>query len=504
MSDVYALGVLLYELLAGRSPHQFSAAHPSPTELLRVVGEVEPVRPSLAAADPSRRRLLRGDLDNILLTALRKEPARRYPSVGAFAEDIQRHLQKRPVRARAATFGYRTGKFFSRNRAAAIAGALAILALVAGTVVSVWNAQRARSETRRAARNFEDVRQLTNSFLFEFHDAIANLPGATAARRLVVSRALEYLDKLSRQAASDPRLQMELAEAYLKIGDVQGKPYTANLGDAEGAIHSYHQAATIAAAEAANEAGTTRSDARNVLSKAYASLATVQARANQFDEATANNSRALAIGEALLADDPAHADDWRRLIVSCHLGLGDAIQGGNHVRQDPALFRGALAHYRRALPVAEQSVAALPESAIDLHHLARTCARIAAIQAELGEKSGDPADFDECFAFHERNAALYTTLVERNPENVQFRRNLADAFVATAYARVLSGRHLELGLDETTRALQIEATARRGRSGQCRSAAGPRFCALHRRARPPGAGRIFPRRRPIPKRSPHS
>ncbi len=445
VSDVYTLGVLLYELLAGRSPHQFTAAHPSPTELLRVVGELAPVRPSLAEADATRSRHLRGDLDNILLTALRKEPARRYASVGALAEDIQRHLNQRPVRARAATFGYRAAKFFRRNKAATIAGTLAILALLAGTAISVWNAQRAQSEARRAERNFEDVRHLTNSFLFEFHDAIATLPGATAARRLVVSRALEYLDKLSRQGASDPRLQMELAGAYLKIGDVQGKPYSANLGDAEGAIRSYNQAARIASPLAGQEAGTTQSQARSVLSKAYASLATVQARANQLEQATANNSRALAISEALLLDDPAQADDWRRLNVACHLGLGDAIQAGNHSRHDPFLYRAALDHYRRAFPVAEQLVTAHPTSEIDLRALAKSCARIAGILAELGAQPGGASQFDESFALHQRTASLFATLIKLKPENIQFQRDLADALVMTAYARVLSGRELELG-----------------------------------------------------------
>jgi serine/threonine protein kinase len=96
VSDVYSLGALLYELLAGDPPHRFSTPRPSPTELFNVVVEQESRRASVAASSPERRRELRGDLDNILLTALRKEPEQRYSGVTAFADDLRRYLQQRP------------------------------------------------------------------------------------------------------------------------------------------------------------------------------------------------------------------------------------------------------------------------------------------------------------------------------------------------------------------------------------------------------------------------
>ena len=115
-SDVYALGALLYELLAGVSPHRFSGGQPSPEEIARVICDVEPARPSLAASSPELRRQMRGDLDNIVLTALRKEPARRYSSVAMFAEDIRRHLLRQPVRARPNTAWYVTTRFAARHK----------------------------------------------------------------------------------------------------------------------------------------------------------------------------------------------------------------------------------------------------------------------------------------------------------------------------------------------------------------------------------------------------
>jgi hypothetical protein len=273
VSDVYALGVLLYELLVGHSPHKFSVPNPSPTELWQVVGEHTAIRPSLAAPDKQIARRLRGDLDNILLMALRKEPARRYTGVGAFSEDIRRYLHKHPIRARPATAGYRAGKFFSRNKVGSVTAAVALVAFLAGTAATIANARRAESEARRAevearraATHFNDVRKLANSFLFEFHDAIARLPGATSARQLIVGRALQYLDKLVQESTGDHALALELAEAYLKVGDVQGKPYTPNLGDSEGAIRSYAKAAEIVAPLVTRERASGKTEARNVTS----------------------------------------------------------------------------------------------------------------------------------------------------------------------------------------------------------------------------------------------
>ena len=111
----------------------------------------------------------------------------------------------------------------------------------------IWEAQIARAERARAERHFNDVRMLANSFLFEFHDAIQNLPGSTPARELVVKRALEYLDRLAQEAGDDASLRRELATAYEKVGDVQGSPYRSNLGNLKGALISYGKALELRA-----------------------------------------------------------------------------------------------------------------------------------------------------------------------------------------------------------------------------------------------------------------
>src|SRR4029077_116220 len=191
-------------------------------------------------------KLLRGDLDNIVLKALRKEPERRYASVDQFSEDIRRYLEGRPVIARKDTLGYRTSKFIARNKIAVAAAALILLSLIGGIHTTGLPAHRANQQRARAEQRFNDVRHLANSLLFELHGAIENLPGSTAARELLVKRALEYLESLAQEAENDSCLQRELTSAYVKVGNVQGNPNNANLGDAAGALQSYRQAQKIA------------------------------------------------------------------------------------------------------------------------------------------------------------------------------------------------------------------------------------------------------------------
>jgi TolB-like protein/Flp pilus assembly protein TadD len=129
-SDVYALGVVLYELLTGRRPYD---AGSSPAEMVRVVCEAEPPRPSQNATRPLAKELT-GDLDTIVLKALRKEPPRRYASAGGIAEDIQRFLDGRPVLARPDTVGYRARRFARRHWAGSAAAAIAAISILAGVV----------------------------------------------------------------------------------------------------------------------------------------------------------------------------------------------------------------------------------------------------------------------------------------------------------------------------------------------------------------------------------
>ncbi len=145
-SDVYSLGVVLYQLLTGQSPYEFKDR--SLPELIRVVCDEEPIPPSRRAGSTDLRGNLRGDLDGILLTALQKEPERRYQSVQQFHDDIRRHLEGQPVQAQTITLRYRAGKFVRRNKLLVAATAAVALALLAGTIVATWQARRATEQAR--------------------------------------------------------------------------------------------------------------------------------------------------------------------------------------------------------------------------------------------------------------------------------------------------------------------------------------------------------------------
>ena len=157
-SDVYSLGVLLYELLARRRPYRLTG--PAPLELERAVLEQQPERPSGVVTDPRLRRRLRGDLDIIALTALRKESARRYQSVEQLATDLRRHLAGQPVGARPDRLGYRAGQFVGRHRLGVAAAAALLLSLVGGLAATAWQARAAAREAARSERVTEFLASL--------------------------------------------------------------------------------------------------------------------------------------------------------------------------------------------------------------------------------------------------------------------------------------------------------------------------------------------------------
>jgi eukaryotic-like serine/threonine-protein kinase len=210
-------------------------------------GQVMPL--NAGEAPPARelprkklQRQLKGDLDNIVLKALRKEPARRYATVEQFSEDIRRHLQQVPVSAAPDSISYRCSKFVRRHRMGVVAAILVLLAVAGGVLATLRQARIAQQNEKRAEARFNDVRVLANSLLFDVHDSIADLPGATPARRVLVDRAVRYLDGLAHEATGDLGLQRELAAAYQRLGDVQGQPRAASLGDSGGALQNYLKA----------------------------------------------------------------------------------------------------------------------------------------------------------------------------------------------------------------------------------------------------------------------
>jgi eukaryotic-like serine/threonine-protein kinase len=292
-SDVYALGVLMYHLLTGQRPCGHTST--SDTTLMRAICDEPPTRPS-AAARSGTGFVVSQELEWILLKALRKEPERRYESVEEFDADLGRWLTGRPVLAAPDSRTYRIRKFVTRHRAVVAASVLLAASLVAGMTATLWQA-------RRADRRFNDVRRLANTFIFDVHDAVATLPGSTAARKLLVSTALTYLDSLSAEAAGDPSLLRELATSYDKLADVLGRPNSPNLGDLPGALAAYRTAQ--AARDRVLAAGAADADLRWDRVATSSKMARVMHHIGQLDAALAEASAATALAVELAGRDTA-------------------------------------------------------------------------------------------------------------------------------------------------------------------------------------------------------
>jgi serine/threonine-protein kinase len=207
-TDVYALGVMLYELLAGRRPYSLAGA--SPAEAERIVCDTDPAAPS-TVAPAGRARALRGDLDTIVAKALEKDPARRYPSAEALADDLRRHLDGLPVKARPLTAGYRTARFVRRHRAG-VAGATAVtLALLAGLAGTAWQARAARTQAARA--------EAVNSFLVDlFNSPNPEVEGRDVRVASLLDRAAATLDSTQTAPDHEATLRHTLGITYRGLG----------------------------------------------------------------------------------------------------------------------------------------------------------------------------------------------------------------------------------------------------------------------------------------------
>jgi len=217
-TDVYSLGVVLFELLTGQKPYR--TKNRSIGEISRAITDQEPTNPSTAVARSQRsdvvsQKQLRGDLDNIILTAIRKEAERRYSSVNQFAEDIRRHLEGLPIVARKDAVGYRAGKFIGRNRIAVAAAVLVVLTIVTGLIVALGQARKARAQ--------RDVAQRINTFLQEMLGAAApEVKGIDAkVSDLLNDASIRAKAELARQPNVMADVLMTLGHTYLSLGELE-------------------------------------------------------------------------------------------------------------------------------------------------------------------------------------------------------------------------------------------------------------------------------------------
>ncbi|MCW5961287.1 MAG: protein kinase [Pyrinomonadaceae bacterium] len=454
-SDVYSLGIVLFELLTGNKPYRVLTN--SRFELERAILETDPEKPSSIGSGPDEdsserklnaidKRSLKGDLDNVVLKAIRKDPNERYSSVQELSEDLRRHLVGLPVSARPLTLSYRAAKFFKRNKITAVAGALIFISLFAGLTIALWQAAEARAARTRAENRFAQVRELANNVIFKYHDSIAELPGSTAAREMLVRDALAYLDSLSSEASDNPDLQRELAQAYLKLGDVQGKMYAANIGDTRGAEQSYQKAANLLE----SIAGVRPQDlgSKELLVDAYDNLAFIGLRSGSQDHKREFIDKAIELQKELIALSPESTKHQLRLI-ELYVRLGD-VDVGNSAEFGGQNFQIRLDHHLKAIEPAERLVKQTGGDFEAVKTLARVYQRIGTdhfnigIQAEeRGSNELAVESFSKALEFHRKMYREVQKMAAMNVENASVDRYIASSYTNMANSLAVNGMFAE-------------------------------------------------------------
>ena len=425
-SDVYALGVILCELLTGSRPFEPHASEGGVPQI-----DAEPRAPSTLAATTQDGKRLRGDIDTIVLKALQKEPERRYRGAGEFADDLRRHLSGHPVAARADTLLYRIAKFTRRNRLAAAAVVAGLLATSVGVATTVYQARIAKVERERAERRFDETRKLANALVFEIHDAVQNLPGATKARGLIVQRSLEFFDQLRSDPVSDAALIREVATAYVRLGDVQGLPRFANLGDRAGAVASYQKALALRESIAEGLAGDPAFRLEGV--QIEQRLGEVEDATGHLAAASARFRRSVEDGRALLSL-PGAPESALRDVATSEALLGDTL--GSPSRSNLGDLNGALSHHQAAVDLVDRWLALDPGNGERRHFSASFHARLGRTLGAIGRR-------DDALREIGRSIEMLVALQGDYPDVTPIRRDLASHRRMMADAWLDASRPLE-------------------------------------------------------------
>ncbi len=461
-SDTYSLGVILFELLTGHRPYRLERN--TQDELERIICEQAPDRPSTALSRVEEirtrtrtgelttrrispvevshardgrvdrlRRMLTGDLDNIVLMALRKEPQRRYKSAEDLARDIDRHLAGMPVIARPDTVGYRASKFVGRNRVA-VAGAGAVMgALVLGMAGTSYMHQQAIGERDRAEsslREAERLRSLADNRLGQLqrisgemlaiYDEIDTTAGQLKTGDALVSSAIATLESLGETARRDPVIALELADAYDRIGEIQGGNRHANFGRVDEALVSFAKSKEIYALHAPD-------NMRAAVGSGKASIKIGDALQGKGDTpgALARYQESAAIAASILQEQPNNRDA-KRLRASSLLSVADTMWDMGRRTESEAM-------YAESVRIRESLARGPAADSVNTRDLAIGLARLGRARMAAGDPSG-------AIDLYTRSRTLRSSLQEQaGEEDLRARRDVFIIDLQIAQAQGMLG-----------------------------------------------------------------
>lgn len=434
-SDIYSLGVILYELLTGQTPLARCGGEISHDETLRRIRTEEVLKPSTSFhpptpaslqaattrdAEPSKlRRMLKGDLDWIVLKTLEKDRRRRYETATALAADLNRFLKEEPVSAAAPTWHYQFTKLIRRNRTLSIAASVVFLTLSAATGVSLWQASEARKAGARAERNRIDAersradaesnaakaRKTVETYLTRVSDHEKLKEEAfQGLRRELLETALPFYEEMATKESDDPHLQSDRAWVLAKLAGIYR-----SLGQREKSVESLREAMRIEE-KLSKEFPDDTFYKRSIVISGN-NIAVILGELGRHSEALEINKHSIEVVEGLVRmhpDNNQYATDLSILLVS--LGQNFA-KAGKIAESEAAMLR--------AIEVRQQLANKSPDSESYQNDVASSYTELARVLGENGKFPEAETKFRKALAIREK-------LVESSPVDAQFRRNLAD------------------------------------------------------------------------------